>query len=250
MDIISILIASFISLIISIFSVSVGGTSLITVPVLISLGMSAKTAVATNMFALIFLSLCGAAGLKKASRITQFKLFAFLSVLTVGGSFLGANMVLTIDQDVLRKIISVMISIMALSFLIKKNLGLQEAMGQISNKRLVAGSLLIFILGIYGGFFSGGYVTLLSFVLLLIFNLNFLQVAFAAKVFNIFSSAAAFILFYFHGLVDFSVGIPLACSMSLGAIIGAKLAIKKGNIWIRNLFLFAVALLALKLLFL
>lgn len=249
MDIIAILIASFISLIISIFSVSVGGTSLITVPLLISLGMSSKTAVATNMFALIFLSLSGAAGLKKASKITQFKLFAFFSVLTVGGSFLGANIILTIDQDVLRKVISAMICIMACLFLFKKNLGIQERKEQISNKRLVVGSLLIFILGIYGGFFSGGYVTLLSFVLLLIFNLNFLQVAFATKVLNIFSSSAAFIFFCIHGLVDFSVGIPMACSMSLGALIGAKLAIKKGNPWIRNVFLLAVAVLALKLLF-
>lgn len=249
MDIIAILIASFISLIISIFSVSVGGTSLITIPVLISLGMSAKTAVATNMFALIFLSLSGAAGLKKVSKITQYKLFAFLSVLTVGGSLLGANIILTIDQDVLRKVISAMICTMACLFLFKKNLGIQEMKEQISNKRLVTGSLLIFILGIYGGFFSGGYVTLLSFVLLWVFNLNFLQVAFATKLFNIFSSAAAFIFFYFHGLVDFSVAIPMACSMSLGALIGAKLAIKKGNRWIRNVFLLAVAVLALKLLF-
>lgn len=249
MDIVSIFIASLVSFVVSIFSVSVGGTSLITVPVLISLGMSSKAAVATNMFALIFLSLSGAVGLKKASNIRHCKLLAILSLLTVAGSCLGANIVLSVEPEVLKKVISIMIAIMALSFFFKKNLGILEETGRISNKRLVIGSLLVFVLGIYGGFFSGGYVTLLSYVLLLVFHLNFLQAAFLTKVFNVFSSAVAFIFFWSHGLIDFSVGIPLACSMSLGAIVGANLAIKKGNSWIRSLFLVAAALFALKLLF-
>ncbi len=249
MDFIAILIASLVSLITSIFSVSVGGTSLITVPVLISLGMSPKTAVATNMFALIFLSLSGAAGLTKASQKKQFKLFAFLSILTIGGSFLGANIILTIDQDILRKVIAAVIFAMACLLLFKKDLGNQVMKERIPDLRVVIGSILIFILGIYGGFFSGGYVTLLSFVLLLIFKLNFLQVAFATKILNVFSSATAFVFFCAHGLVDFSLGIPMACAMSLGAFTGAKLAIRKGNLWIRNLFFLVVVGLALKLLF-
>jgi len=249
MDFIAILVASLTSLITSFFSVSVGGTSLITVPVLMFLGMSPKTAVATNMFALIFLSLSGAAGLKKASKKEQFNLLAFLSMLTVGGSFLGAKIILTIDQDFLEKVIAAVILAMACLLLFKKDVGIQVLKGRICSAGLIMGSILVFILGIYGGFFSGGYVTLLSFVLLLIFRLNFLQVAFATKVLNVFSSTTAFVLFSTHGLVDFSFGIPMACTMSFGAILGAKWAIKKGDLWIRNLFFLVVAGLALKLFF-
>jgi len=54
MNLINILIVCMISFLANIFSVSVGGTSLIAVPLLISLGMISKNAVATNMFALIF----------------------------------------------------------------------------------------------------------------------------------------------------------------------------------------------------
>jgi uncharacterized membrane protein YfcA len=247
MDFIAILVASLTSLITSFFSVSVGGTSLITVPVLMFLGMSPKSAVATNMFALIFLSLSGAAGLKKASKKEQFNLLAFLSMLTVGGSFLGAKIILTIDQDFLEKVIAAVILAMACLLLFKKDMGIQVLKGRICSAGLIMGSILVFILGFYGGFFSGGYVTLLSFVLLLIFRLNFLQVAFATKVLNVFSSTTAFVLFSTH--VDFSFGIPMACTMSFGAILGAKWAIKKGDLWIRNLFFLVVAGLALKLFF-
>ena len=218
MSFISVLIACFLSFIVSIFSVSVGGTSLITVPVLISLGMSSKNAVATNMFALIFLSMIGAVGFRKVIRETHYRMLTFFSILTICGSLIGANFILVMDKDVLKKVIAIMICIIASSFLLKKDLGIQERKEKISKMKFVSSTLSIFILGIYGGFFSGGYVTILSYVLILTLGLNFLQVAFITKIFNIFSSLVACAFFYYHGFIDFSVGVPLALSMSSGAL--------------------------------
>lgn len=248
MSLISVLIVCFLSFIVSIFSISVGGTSLITVPVLISLGMISKNAVATNMFALIFLSMSGAIGFRKEIRIPYHKMIAFFSILTICGSLIGASLMVAIEKNILKKVIAIMICIIACSFLFKKDLGIQERNEKISKMKLGGGALLIFILGIYGGFFSGGYVTILSYVLILTFGLNFLQVALITKIFNIFSSLGACAFFYYHDLIDFSVGIPLAFSMSLGAFLGTKLALAKGNLWIRKIFIIAVILLAIKLL--
>lgn len=248
MSLISILIVCFLSFIVSIFSVSVGGTSLITVPVLISLGMISKNAVATNMFALIFLSVSGAIGFRKETKVSHYKIIAFLSILTICGSLIGASLILAIEKDVLKRVIAIMICIIASSFLFKKDLGIQGRNEKISKMKFGGGALLIFILGIYGGFFSGGYVTLLSYVLILTFGLNFLQVAFITKIFNIFSSSVACTFFYYYDLIDISVGVPLALSMSLGAFLGTKLALAKGNLWVRNLFIVVVIILAIKLL--
>jgi len=249
MSLINILTACFLSFIVSIFSISVGGTSLITVPVLISVGMVSKNAVATNMFALIFLSMSGAFGLRREITTTHHKMIAFFSILTICGSLIGANLILIIEKDILKKVIAIMAFIVAISFLLKRDLGIRERIEKISKVKFIISSLLIFILGIYGGFFSGGYVTLLCYVLILIIGWNFLQAAFITKILNIFSSFMACTFFYYHGLIDFSVGIPLAVSMFLGAFLGAKLAIKKGNLWIRNIFTIAAILLAVKLLF-
>lgn len=246
---ISILIVCFVSFIVSVFSVSVGGTSLITVPVLMSFGMTSRNAVATNMFALIFLSISGAARFRKQISITYYKMILLFSVLTICGSFIGANLILAIDKGTLEKIIAIMICIIALSFLFKKDLGSQRRKEKISKLGFLTGALLIFILGIYGGFFSGGYVTLLSYVLILTFGLNFLEVAFVTKIFNIFSSLAACSFFYYHSLINFYVGVPLALSVSSGAFLGATLAIKKGNVWVRNLFIAAAIALAIKFIF-
>jgi hypothetical protein len=248
MDIISILATCLIAFVACIISVSVGGTSLITVPVLIWLGMTTKNAIATNMFALLFLSLSGALGFRKEAKPSHYKMIAAFSMLTVFGSLIGANLVLAINENILKRIIGIIMCIIAVSFLVKRDLGTQQTTAQISKLKFLLGTLSIFILGIYGGFFSGGYVTLLSYVLILSFGFNFLQAAFVTKVFNIFSSSVACAFFYYHGLINFSVGIPLAVSMFSGAFFGAKLAIAKGNLWIRNLFIAAVIALATKLL--
>ncbi|MBE0461773.1 MAG: sulfite exporter TauE/SafE family protein, partial [Candidatus Aminicenantes bacterium] len=210
MDALHILIASFVSFLVSIFSVSVGGTALITVPMLISLGMVSNNAVATNMFALIFLSVSGAFGFREAWKVKHGGLFIFLSLLTVCGSFIGANLIVSIDRDILETVIGVMIFIMAAFFIIKKDLGVLTEEKSLSRGRLIAGTLLVFILGVYGGFFSGGYVTVLSYVLVLVFSMNFLEAALMTKLLNIFSSLVACVFFFVHDLIDFHVGIPLA----------------------------------------
>ncbi len=133
MDVINIFVVCIISFVVSIFSVSVGGTSLLTVPLLISLGMISKNAVATNMFALIFLSISGAVGFRKEIKITQhkmYKMFVLFSILTLCGSFIGANLVLAIDKDTLRRIIAIIIFIIAFIFLLKRDLGLKEKNGK------------------------------------------------------------------------------------------------------------------------
>lgn len=250
MDLTSVLAVCFIAFAVAGISVVVGGTSLITVPLLISLGMTSKNAIATNMFALVFLSISGAVGFKKETKKFNKRNILIFSILTICGSVIGANLILAINQDILRNMVSIVVCIIAGSFLFKKELGVQEKEGKISKIQFTLGVILIFTLGIYGGFFSGGYVTLLSYILILIFGLNFIQTAFITKILNGCSSLVACIIFYYHGLIDFSVGLPLAVSMSLGAFLGAKLAIAKGNLWIRNIFIIAVMMLAIKILFL
>jgi uncharacterized membrane protein YfcA len=247
MGIIGILTICSVSFVVAIVSVAVGGTSLITVPVLMWFGMLPRQAIATNMFALIFLSLSGTIGFRKELNPKHAKIILILSILTVCGSLIGAELVLSINENILKKVIAAIMCIIAVSLIFKKDLGLKETQNRDTIKFLL-GIFSVFILGIYGGFFSGGYVTLLSYILIISFGLNFLQTVFITRTLKVFSSIAACAFFYYYNLIDFSVAIPMATSMFLGAFIGAKLAIAKGNLWVRNLFVIIVIILATKLL--
>ena len=70
-------------------SVVTGGTSLITVPVMMQLGTEPHVAVATNMLSLIFLSLGGTVPFLKGEIIPRQRLPALIG-LTLIGSILGA----------------------------------------------------------------------------------------------------------------------------------------------------------------
>lgn len=53
---------------------------------------------------------------------------------------------------------------------------------------VVAGYAATFLLAIYGGFFSGGYVTMLTAAFVVFFEMTFLQAVATTKVINVFSA--------------------------------------------------------------
>lgn len=245
-----IIILGLVYFVVGIFSVSVGGTALITVPILIYFGLGVKEAVATSMFILIFLSLIGAIGFRKEAKKENNKLLFVFVVLTLIASFIGARLVLDIDENLLQKIIGISIIVASFFLLIKKDFGIKEEGKKTPAWKMIVGLILVFALGIYGGFFSGGYVTILTLVLIWFFNFSFLQSAFATKIINLFSSGIACVVFYYNDLINFNLGIILAVFISLGAVFGVKLAIAKGNKWIKKICFVVIILLAIKLLFL
>jgi uncharacterized membrane protein YfcA len=110
----------------------------------------------------------------------------------------------------------------------------------------IAGYALTFLLGIYGGFFSGGYVTILTAVYVAIFRFTFVEAIATTKLMNVFSSAVATGVFMWHGLVNYRLGLVLGATMFVGALVGARVAIRIGNLWLRRIFLTAVWALGLK----
>ncbi|MDD3887696.1 MAG: sulfite exporter TauE/SafE family protein [Patescibacteria group bacterium] len=248
MSLIVVLALCIIYFVVGVFSVSVGGTTLVMVPLLIYAGMDIKTAIATNMLVLIFLSLSGMFGFRKEIKKQHLWWLFLFVIITLISSFLGAKLVLDINEDILKKIIAVIIVLVASTLFVKKDIGLKEN-DDISIWKIVIGLILVFALGVYGGFFSGGYVTILTYVLILFFGLSFLQSAFDTKVINLFSSGIACVIFYLNDLIDFKLGLLFAIFISLGALLGVKFAIKNGNKWIRIVYIIAIIILAIKLLF-
>jgi uncharacterized membrane protein YfcA len=113
---------------------------------------------------------------------------------------------------------------------------------------LVAGYAATFLLAIYGGFFSGGYVTMLTAAFVLLFGMTFLQAVATTKVINAFSSGVATLIFVWRGVVDLKLGIILGVSMFLGAVLGAWIALFLSTVWLRRIFIAATLGLAVKLL--
>jgi uncharacterized protein len=238
---------SVISFLTSIVSVVTGSTSLITVPAMLQFGIEPRSAVATNMLALTCMSVGGSAAFRGKNVIDRSRL-PFLIVLTVAGSMVGAGLLLVMPARVMPLIISVLLVAMAVFSVAKRDAGILPAERQASRGAEIAGYAATFGLGVYGGFFSGGYVTLLTAAFVALFGMTFVQAVSTTKFVNAFSSLVATLIFIWHGLVDYRLGMLLGSIMFVGAFIGGHITVRLSNLWLRRIFLAAVIALALKIL--
>jgi uncharacterized membrane protein YfcA len=232
----------------AVISVVTGGTSLITVPVMMQFGVEPHVAVATNMFALIFLSAGGTVPFLNAQIIPRKRLPALVG-LTLVGSVLGALLLLVVPPKAMPLIIAVAMIFVVVFSLLNRNAGLTSSAGKPSPWLRMAGYAATFVLGIYGGFFSGGYVTLLTAAYVAFLCMTFMEAVAVTKVLNIFSSLVATAIFAWQGVIDWKMGLILGAVSFAGAILGGVTARRMSNLWLRRVFLAAVIVMAVKTIF-
>jgi uncharacterized protein len=226
-------------------SVVTGGTSLITVPVMMQVGISPHVAVATNMLTLVFLSLGGTIPFLKDHIIPRERLTVLIG-LTLVGSIIGALVLLIVPPRAIPVVIASAMLLVAVFSLTKHNAGVSVIVVEPDRISDVAGYVLTFVLGIYGGFFSGGYVALLTAVFVAFFGMTFLEAVAVTKVLNLFSSLVATTVFAVRELIDWKLGLLLGVASFAGAAGGAALACHLSNHVLRRIFLIAVVALAAK----
>ena len=88
-----------------------GGNSLINVPLMIMVGMSPRQAVATNMFAVIFMTVSATARFARA-RMLRLELLLPLGVLTVATSAFGALIAVKLPEAVVKLVVGVSMAVL------------------------------------------------------------------------------------------------------------------------------------------
>ncbi|HVF29975.1 MAG TPA: sulfite exporter TauE/SafE family protein [Pyrinomonadaceae bacterium] len=234
----------------SIIGVVTGSNSLITVPLMFQFGIDEKVAIATNMFGLTFMAVGGTIPFVRQGAI-DFRSLSPLVIVTVIGSAIGAALVGLITNGAIKIIVIVAMVAVVLFTLLRRDRVATETKdtvrvpARLRHLRLVA-LISAFLLAIYGGLYSGGYVTVLTAALVAFSGMTFGESVAATKFINVFSSGIATLVFMWQGLVDYKLGIILAVAMFLGAFIGAHYATKLSEVWLRRVFISTVVLLALK----
>jgi uncharacterized membrane protein YfcA len=219
-----------------------GGNSLINVPLMIVVGMSPRQAVATNMFAVAFMTISATARFARA-RMLRWKLLLPLGIITVVTSALGAVIAVKLPEKVVKTVVGVSMAALVLFIALHR----KSAPVEPTPRRRLAGYIGTTVLGVYGGFFSGGYTTLMTVLCVVCFGLTMMESIAVTKPVNLVSCAAASVVFFAGGLIDMRIGLPLAGANLVGGWLGAHAALKGGDRFVRALFLLTVAALAIKL---
>jgi O-antigen/teichoic acid export membrane protein len=145
---------------------------------------------------------------------------------------MGHNQLLAREQMVIPSIIGVA-HIGALIVLVGAALLGGLGMVGLYGATLAAGALL----GFYDGFFGPGAGSFMIFAFVGLFGLDFLRASGAAKVVNLATNAAALAYFVPAGQLLWVTALTMAVFNMLGALAGARLAIRHGSGFVRWVFL-------------
>lgn len=238
--IISLVILSFIA---GFIDAVVGGGGLIQIPaLLISLPKTPlPTIFGTNKIA----ALAGTSisALQYSKRIKfNYKLLITISICAGLASFLGAKVVSYINVNTLKPVILIVLIVIAIYTFLKKDLGSVQTKKLFFDKQLIYGSLIGLIVGFYDGFFGPGTGSFFVLGFVVILGFEFVQASAYSKVINCMTNFSALIVFIRQGNYLLELAIIMSVCNITGNLIGTRLALKKGNTFVRTIFLLIVTL--------
>lgn len=225
----------------------VGGGGLIQLPALL-IGLP-QTPIATIFGTNKLVAFAGTsvAAVQYSKRITyNFLLLFCIAVTAAFASFFGARAVSYINVNTLKPVVLIVLVVIAMYTFVKKDLGSANAKHLPISKQIVWGCFMALVIGFYDGFFGPGTGSFLVLGFVSILGFSFLQASAYAKVVNCLTNLGALIVFIKQGSFILPLAIAMAGCNMFGNIIGAKLALKKGNGFVRIIFLVVVIIMILR----
>ncbi|MBX3197248.1 MAG: TSUP family transporter [Labilithrix sp.] len=219
-----------------------GGGGLVTVPILLAAGLPVPVALATNKgqasFGAIssFLSFWSRGGIDRARAPLAF-------VCGFVGSLAGARVLLLVEPEPLKPIVLVLLLAAAGVVAYPR----KPKTGQARSWAMLALGPIAFALGFYDGFFGPGVGSMLIVAFVMVFGDSVTRASGNAKVVNLASNLAALLLFALKGAVVWRLVAPMAVANATGAFVGARLALKRGDDFVRTVVLGVVTVLVLKM---
>lgn len=219
----------------------VGGGGLIAIPALLAAGIPLHLLLGSNKLAGTLCSLTSTASFVRSGKI-NFRLVRTLIPLSVIGAAAGTLTVRQVPSEFLKPMVIVMLIVITIYTLFKKSWGDVSTFSAKSSTLRLGGLAAALLIGFYDGFFGPGTGSFLIFAFLMM-GFEFVTAAGNAKILNLASNLTSLLTFIALGSVSYSYGLMLGIPMVIGAVVGSKLAIRKGAAYIRPLFIAVTVLL-------
>jgi uncharacterized membrane protein YfcA len=221
-----------------------GGGGLVTVPSLIAAGLPPHIALGTNKGQAVFGAISSAVSFWRRDGIDRHRApLAFAC--GFGGSILGALAQLALEPRVLRPLVIALLVTAAGIVAWPRKVDPRKHPGFVH--AALYGAIASLAIGFYDGFFGPGTGTLLIVAFVLVFGESLTRASGNAKVVNLASNVAAVGLFAYRGTILWRIALPMAAANAFGAFVGAHVAVRGGDRFVRVVVLLVVAALVAKL---
>jgi len=230
----------------SVISAMVGGGGLLSIPLLVTLGFTPQSAIATSRLGGIGLCLGAISKYWRENRI-NWKLTLFLSLLSIPGVYIGTRLLISVNEETMSKAVGIIILVMLPLIIFQKQiLALRK---EVKQHHKVIGYIIYALIGLYSGFFGAGTGTLSRYDLMLAFKLGIVDANASDFMPGLISTIISASMLWATGLIDFKAGITLFVAMIIGGYLGAHIAVKRDGEWLRWAFVSITFIMGIKLLF-
>jgi uncharacterized membrane protein YfcA len=215
-----------------------GGGGLLTVPALLAAGLPPHLALGTNKGQSVWGS--GAALLSYARagyvRADRARVTFPLGIV---GAMAGAYLLLQVPSAFLKPLVLGLLVAVAAFLAFRPKLIERPARAERTPVRPVVAGTVAIAIAFYDGFFGPGTGTFLILAFVFLMEETALRASAEAKVVNFASNLASCVLFALAGMVVWKAALPMAAGQLLGATIGARFTVRKGDALVRRV-VFAV----------
>ena len=165
---------------------------------------------------------------------------ALMAVLAFMAAFAGSTLLTKVNNAFMKPLLLVMLVAVAIYTYTNRRFGDHIEKDHTERQQLIYSAFISLIIGFYDGFIGpgAGSFLILSFIGLLGFD--FLKASAHAKFVNLATNLGSITFFILSGKIIYAIALPMAACNALGGWAGARLAILKGNAFIRVFFLIVV----------
>ncbi len=170
----------------------------------------------------------------------KWKLLIGMMFLAATSSYLGSTLLTNVSNDFMKPLLLVILILLLIYTYLNKNFGQHKEKVISKQKQIVYSVAMSCILGFYDGFIGPGTGSFLVVAFITLLGYDFLNASANAKMVNLATNFGSILLFAIKGKIIWYFALPMAVSQAVGGFLGAKLAINKGNPFIRVFFLIVV----------
>jgi uncharacterized membrane protein YfcA len=245
-SIFGIFILIFAGFLVGVINTFAGSGSVITYSLFMLLGLSPGAANGTLRLGVVMQTLAASFNFKKGN-ILDVKKGLILGVPTTIGSLAGAQIAVSINENLFEKLVGVAVVLMLISVFLKPDKWIKGQADKIKPKPGYLQILIFFLIGVYGGFIHIGVGIFLLAGLVLNAGYDLVR-ANALKVFIVllYSPFALFVYVY-NNQVAYLIGGIAAIGNLIGGIAASHFALKKGAGAIRFILIIVLTLFAAKM---
>lgn len=164
-------------------------------------------------------------------------LLTIVCVLAFLASYSGSLLLTQVSNGFMKPVILAVLTIVAVYTYTKKDFGQSEEHDLSFNRQLAMGVMISLLIGFYDGFIGPGAGSFFILAFIALLHFDFLHASAHAKMVNLATNLGSVTLFLIKGKIIWLIALPMAAANALGGFMGAKLAIARGNRFIRIFFL-------------